>query len=128
MAEYTVVRVFDVENWGPHLDLPEGMEIRFLREEVGSTQLGVSYLRLAPEVHNPFGHRHFKQEEVYVLVKGRAELKLDDEVARARAVDGGAGRADDVARLPRARRRGGDRDRDGRAAERAGGRRGGPRV
>jgi mannose-6-phosphate isomerase-like protein (cupin superfamily) len=28
----------------------------------------------------PFGHKHKQQEEVYVLLRGSARLKLDDEI------------------------------------------------
>jgi mannose-6-phosphate isomerase-like protein (cupin superfamily) len=35
----------------------------------------------------PFGHRHRRQEELYVLVGGSARIKLDDEIVELRRWD-----------------------------------------
>jgi mannose-6-phosphate isomerase-like protein (cupin superfamily) len=40
----------------------------------------MSYQRFAPNFRGPFGHRHERQEELYVVVRGGGRLKLDDEV------------------------------------------------
>jgi mannose-6-phosphate isomerase-like protein (cupin superfamily) len=37
-------------------------------------------MTLAPGFRIPFGHKHSAQEEVYVVVRGSARIKVDDEV------------------------------------------------
>jgi mannose-6-phosphate isomerase-like protein (cupin superfamily) len=61
---------------------PSDVPIRWLfsRNEVGSTQVGVSRFSYAPGARMPFGHRHGVQEEVYVVVGGSGRAKLDDEI------------------------------------------------
>jgi len=80
MAEHTVVKVADVPDQGPNFGLEGKMEARFLRNDLGCEQCGVTYLRLAPGFRVPFGHRHKVQEEVYVLVSGSARIKVEDEI------------------------------------------------
>ena len=58
---------------------PESLQMRFTRDVLGSSELGVSRFRFAPDARMPFGHRHREQEEVYVVVSGSGRLKLDDE-------------------------------------------------
>ena len=36
--------------------------------------------KLAPNFRIPFGHKHEGQEEVYVVVRGSARIKVEDEV------------------------------------------------
>jgi mannose-6-phosphate isomerase-like protein (cupin superfamily) len=61
---------------------PAGLPIRWLfsRNEVGSTQVGVSRFSYGPGARMPFGHRHGVQEEVYVVVGGSGRAKLEDEI------------------------------------------------
>jgi quercetin dioxygenase-like cupin family protein len=80
MSEYTVLKVTDVEDQGPNFGLEGKMEARFMRVDLGCTECGVTYLRLAPGFRIPFGHTHKVQEEVYVLVSGSARIKLEDEI------------------------------------------------
>jgi mannose-6-phosphate isomerase-like protein (cupin superfamily) len=80
MADYTVVKVSDVPDQGPNFGFEGQMEARFLREDLGLENSGVSYLRLAPDFRIPFGHKHKMQEEVYVLVSGSARMKIGDDV------------------------------------------------
>lgn len=80
MADYTVVKVSDVPDQGPSFGFVSKMEARFLREDLGLENSGVSYLRLAPDFRIPFGHKHKVQEEVYVLVSGGARMKIGEEM------------------------------------------------
>ncbi len=81
MAGYTAVNLKEVDNQGPNFGLdPQDFELRMARVGLGCESCGVSYLRLAPGWRAPFGHRHNRQEEIYVLVGGSARMKLDDEV------------------------------------------------
>jgi len=70
----------DVENQAPKFDMPAEMEVHFGRTPLGGETLGVSLMQLAPGFRIPFGHKHEGQEEVYVVVRGSARVKVDTEV------------------------------------------------
>ena len=40
----------------------------------------MSHMKLDPSFRMPFGHKHANQEEVYVVVKGSARIKVEDEI------------------------------------------------
>lgn len=81
MSEYAVVKVSDIPDQGPNLGLrPDQLEIRFLRNDLGCEHCGVTYARYGAGWKPTRGHRHKRQEEVYVLVSGRAQCKVDDDV------------------------------------------------
>ena len=87
MPDYNVVPVADVADMAADVGMdPDHFEIRFMREPLGLKNFAVTYERFggawrAPEGHaHRRGHRHTVQEEVYFLVSGRAQAKLEDEV------------------------------------------------
>jgi mannose-6-phosphate isomerase-like protein (cupin superfamily) len=70
----------EVENQAPKFGMPADMEARFARTALGGETLGLSLMTLAPGFRIPFGHKHEHQEEVYVVVRGSARVKVEDEV------------------------------------------------
>ena len=70
----------DVENQAPNFGMPRELEARFARSALGGDTLGLSLMRLAPGFRVPFGHKHENQEEVYVVLRGSARVKVDDEI------------------------------------------------
>jgi mannose-6-phosphate isomerase-like protein (cupin superfamily) len=56
------------------------MQARFARSAIEGETLGLSLFTLAPNFRIPFGHKHAGQEEVYVVVRGSARVKVDGEV------------------------------------------------
>ncbi len=70
----------DVENSAPKFDMPEEMEARFARRAIEGETLGLSHIKLAPNFRIPFAHKHEGQEEVYVIVRGSARVKVEDEI------------------------------------------------
>jgi mannose-6-phosphate isomerase-like protein (cupin superfamily) len=75
------VNLKEVDNQGPNFGLDEkDYELRMARVRLGCEHCGISYRRSAPGFRDPFGHRHKRQEEIYILVTGSARMKLDDEV------------------------------------------------
>ena len=70
----------DVEDSAPRFDMPSEMEARFARTPIGGETLGLSLMTLEPNFRIPFGHKHEGQEEVYVVVRGSARIKVEDEV------------------------------------------------
>jgi mannose-6-phosphate isomerase-like protein (cupin superfamily) len=85
MAGYTIQRLEHVADvFG---DEYPG-EMRFLTEPLGAEQLAFSYRRMVPKTggKGSYGHRHKTQEEIYFVLSGRVQFKLDEEVVD---VDGG---------------------------------------
>ncbi|MBA3429713.1 MAG: cupin domain-containing protein [Actinobacteria bacterium] len=70
----------DVENQAPKFGMPPELEARFARTPLGGKTLGLSHMTLAPGFRIPFGHKHVEQEEVYVVVRGSARIKVGDKV------------------------------------------------
>ena len=112
MAAYEKRNLREVENMALAFGL-EGMDSRFPKRELGSELGAVSLHRLDPGVRQPFGHRHERQEEHYVVVDGSGRINVGGEVVelapwdvirvpagRDARVRGRAGRA----RVPRVRR------------------------
>lgn len=59
----------------------EGLAAHFASSALGLQHSGLSLQRLDPGARQPWGHRHQRQEEVYVVVRGGGTAKLgDDEV------------------------------------------------
>src|SRR5215218_3161983 len=80
MSDYTVVKLWQVEDMAPRFGLGDGLQSRFAREPLGLQQSGLSIYRIAPGFRLPFGHTHGEQEEVYLVVSGSARVKIDDDV------------------------------------------------
>jgi mannose-6-phosphate isomerase-like protein (cupin superfamily) len=81
MGNYTKKNLrTEVEDQAPNFDMPSEMEARFGRTPLDGKTLGLSLMKLAPNFRVPFGHKHEGQEEVYVVVRGSARIKVEDEV------------------------------------------------
>jgi mannose-6-phosphate isomerase-like protein (cupin superfamily) len=80
MGTYTKKNLRDVENQAPNFGMPQELEARFARTALDGQTLGLSLMTLAPGFRMPFGHKHSGQEEVYVVVRGSARVKVEDEV------------------------------------------------
>jgi mannose-6-phosphate isomerase-like protein (cupin superfamily) len=80
MGSYTKQNLRRVENQAPKFGMPDGLEARFARSALDGETLGLSVFKLAPKYRLPFGHKHESQEEVYVVVRGSARIKVEDEI------------------------------------------------
>jgi len=79
-VSYTLINLrSDVEDMAPRFQMGEGIEAHFARKALGLEKSGISYFKLGPDYKLPFGHTHSEQEEIYLVVSGKARLKLDDE-------------------------------------------------
>ena len=80
MSRYTHINLKeDVEDQAPKFGMSPNLEMRMARVPLELENSGLSYLRVAPNFRQPFGHTHKQQEEVYVLVDGSARIKIDDD-------------------------------------------------
>ena len=80
MSSYTKMNLRDVENAAPKFGMPDELQARFARTALDGETLGLSLLKLEPNFRIPFGHKHADQEEVYVVVRGSARIKVEDEI------------------------------------------------
>ena len=82
-----VVDIGDAPNWArTRFGIAESdLDMRILRGALGCEHIGVSYLRFGPGWRSTVGHRHPSGEEVYVLVEGRARIKVENEIHEMRA-------------------------------------------
>jgi mannose-6-phosphate isomerase-like protein (cupin superfamily) len=88
MADYTVVNLKgDVEDMAPKFGYAPNAESRFARRNLGLEKSGLSHFKLAPDFNMPFGHTHGEQEEVYVVVRGNARMKIGDEILELGEMD-----------------------------------------
>jgi len=90
LADYTHLNLKeDVENASEKFGLAPAMEARFARNAMGLEGGGFSYQKLAPNYGGVGGHRHARQEEVYVVVSGSGRIRLegDDEPRELRQWD-----------------------------------------
>lgn len=88
MAGYTKLNLKeDVKDMAPEFGLSPGLESHFARKPLELERSGLSYFKFGPGFRTPFGHRHGEQEELYLVVEGRARVKLDDDVVELKQWD-----------------------------------------
>ena len=80
-SDYAIKNFEDIEASGA-----DGIDGRFSRKFLDSTQLGVSRWRYEPGTQTP-GHRHGIQEEVYAVINGSGRVKLNDEIIEVKQWD-----------------------------------------
>ena len=83
MADYTKVNFMNIEPSGSNPD----SQLRFSRKFLDSKDLGVSYLRYAPNYRNQKPHKHKVQEEVYIVIAGSGRALLDGKVEELKQWD-----------------------------------------
>jgi quercetin dioxygenase-like cupin family protein len=84
VSDYAIVNLLDIDDTVQ--GRVEGLEGRFSRKFLDSSDLGVSLWRYAPGLRTG-GHSHREQEEAYVVVAGSGRVRLDDEVRDIRRWD-----------------------------------------
>jgi mannose-6-phosphate isomerase-like protein (cupin superfamily) len=77
---YTIKNLDETKDSAPEFGLAEIGEAHFPREELDCETVGLAYHRLRPGKRQAFGHRHENAEEVYVVLDGDGQVRLDDEV------------------------------------------------
>jgi mannose-6-phosphate isomerase-like protein (cupin superfamily) len=87
MSDYTKVNLREVEDSAPKFGLAPDVQARFPKRELGCEIGAVSLQRLAPNVRQPFGHRHADQEELYVVLDGSGRIKVEDELVEVKQWD-----------------------------------------
>ena len=85
--QYTKQNLNEVEDQAPNFGMPSEIEARFARNALEGETLGLTLFTLAPNFRVPFGHKHEGQEEVYVVLRGSARIKVEDEIVEVGPLD-----------------------------------------
>ena len=80
MAAYAKRNLFDVEDSAARHGLSDTQEARFPRADLGAEQTGMNHLVLKPGRREAFAHRHQTAEEIYLVLGGSGQVKLDDDL------------------------------------------------
>jgi mannose-6-phosphate isomerase-like protein (cupin superfamily) len=68
-------------------DLDVVGEARYVREQLGAVQVGLTHYRLRPGKSQGWAHRHSVSEEIYVALSGRGQITVDDQSFELRPLD-----------------------------------------
>ena len=85
MPDYTLVNLMELDNRAQ-----EGgstTDARFARDAIESEHIGLSHIKYKPGKRSARAHSHKQQEEVYLVLSGSGQVKLDDEIRDVRAWD-----------------------------------------
>ena len=86
-SPFTLKNLAEVNDSAPKFGFAEVQEARFANDELEAEQTGVSYQRVKPGKRQAFAHRHERAEEVYVVLGGSGQAKLEDQLVELRALD-----------------------------------------
>ncbi len=86
-APFTRCKLTDVKDSAAGFGLGDVQEARFAKDDLDAEGTGVSHFRIKPGMRQPFGHRHDRAEEIYVVLGGSGRMKLDDEVLEIEHLD-----------------------------------------
>lgn len=76
---YTIFNLREAENMAEKHGFGDRQEARFPRRDLEAEATGVALLKVKAGQRQPFAHRHDKAEEIYVVLNGTGQIKLDDE-------------------------------------------------
>ena len=79
---FTKVSLAAVDDAAPANGFGDRWEARVARSALAAERTGVTLFRLLPGKRSPFTHRHTEAEELYVVLSGSGQPKLDGESAR----------------------------------------------
>jgi uncharacterized cupin superfamily protein len=87
VSGYTIQNLRELEDQAKAFGFAPALEARFAREPLGAERVGLSLQRLAPSERAPFAHNHGQDEEIYVVLSGSGQLRVDDETAEVGTMD-----------------------------------------
>jgi mannose-6-phosphate isomerase-like protein (cupin superfamily) len=78
MSDYQIVALEEVDDWLG--DYPG--EMRGITYPIGAEQVAITYRRMPQHTGSKgsYGHRHREQEEIYFVISGTLQFKLNDAV------------------------------------------------
>jgi uncharacterized cupin superfamily protein len=79
-VSYAKKNLRDVEDQAARHGLSQTQEARFARADLGAEQTGLNFLTVKPGQREAFAHRHRSAEEIYLVLGGSGQVKLDEEL------------------------------------------------
>jgi quercetin dioxygenase-like cupin family protein len=78
VSDYQVVKLEDVDDWLG--DYPG--EMRGITYAIGAEQVAITHRRMPQHTGSKgsYGHRHKTQEEIVLVLRGKLQFKLNDEI------------------------------------------------
>lgn len=86
-ASYAKTNLRNVRDSAVEHGLSEHQEARFPRADLGAEQTGMNFLTIKPGQREAFAHRHRIAEEIYVVIDGTGQVKLDNELVELTPFD-----------------------------------------
>lgn len=68
-------------------ELDQVGEARYVREQLGAVQTGLTHYRLRPGRRQGWAHRHRAVEEIYVALSGSGRIRVDDALLELGPLD-----------------------------------------
>ncbi len=79
MADYTKKNINEIKDSAEEYGVGEMQAARFGAEDLETADAGFSHIHVKPGQRQPFGHKHDEAEEIYFVVSGSGQVRLDDE-------------------------------------------------
>ena len=86
-APHSQINLIDVDDAAPPNGFGHRWQARPARTALDARQTGVTHFRLLAGKRSPFAHRHAVAEEIYVILRGTGQVKLDDTLIEVRPLD-----------------------------------------
>ncbi|MCK9250492.1 MAG: cupin domain-containing protein [Solirubrobacteraceae bacterium] len=86
-AGWTKHALADSTDMAPTIGAGEACEARFAGDDLGLTRTGVAHHRVRPDRRQPFRHRHANAEELFVVLSGGGDARVDGETVPLTAGD-----------------------------------------
>jgi mannose-6-phosphate isomerase-like protein (cupin superfamily) len=84
---FTIKNLREVDDMAPRFGMDEVQEARFAWRALDSETIGLALHTIKPDCRQAFAHRHEQAEEIYVVISGSGQVKLDDEVREVALMD-----------------------------------------
>jgi mannose-6-phosphate isomerase-like protein (cupin superfamily) len=80
LSKHTIFNLRKSEDMAAKHGFGEAQEARFPFADLDAESTGIALIKVKPGHRQPFAHRHDEAEEIYVVLSGAGQIKLDDEV------------------------------------------------
>jgi mannose-6-phosphate isomerase-like protein (cupin superfamily) len=87
MADYAKKNLREVEDAAVKHGFSETQMARFAGGDLGCETIGLALEGVKPNARQAFGHRHERDEEVYVVLQGSGRMRLGEETIEVGALD-----------------------------------------
>ena len=84
---YTIFNLREAEDMAVKHGFSDKQEARFPWRDLDAESTGVALLKVKAGQRQPFAHRHDRAEEIYVVLSGSGQIKLDDETLDLKPMD-----------------------------------------